>query len=322
MGFLGELGKAALQGAIQGAREGLEESQRNQTLKERQEFIREFMAHEREIQNEAENGDIDAIQMLTSVYYRQGDYQKAAYWGRKGASFDDALCLYMMGEIAYAQNDYQSAANFFERNINVNGDSLSATALGNMYLQSEEIGQAAYYLEFALRRDNSNGEAAIGLASCLLSDDNPDLDKVEQLLQIATRSENQGTRDGAVQLLQQIRELKAERAQQQNSGCFITTAVCSSFDKPDNCFELTTFRNFRDTWLAAQPDGKNLIAEYYSIAPAIVNKINRLADSAQIYKKIWQEYLVPCLNFIRDGDNLSCKNKYIEMVHTLKKIYG
>ena len=105
-------------------------------------------------------------------------------------------------------------------------------------------------------------------------------------------------------------------------ACFVTTAVCYSFGKPDDCYELTTFRNFRDTWLAAQPDGKSLIAEYYAIAPRIVANINRLADAAQIYKSIWQKYLEPCLNFIRSGDNLSCKNKYVEMIHELKKIYG
>ena len=317
MGLLGDLGKAVVQGAI----EGLEESQRNQAMKERQDSIREFMAHEREIQNAAEQGDLDCLQILTSVYYRQGDYQKAAYWGRKGASFDDAICLYMMGEISYAQGDYQSAANFFTRNVNVNSDTLSATALGNMYLQAEDIGQAMYYFEFALRRDKSNGEAAVGMASCLLNDENPDLNQVEQLLQMATRSDNQGTRDGARQLLQQIRELKAERAQQQNSGCFVTTAVCLSFNKPDDCYELTTFRKFRDGWLINQPDGRNLIAEYYSIAPRIVENINRLSDAAQIYKNIWWEYLSPCLDFIRNGDNISCKNKYVEMIRKLKRVY-
>ena len=30
------------------------------------------------------------------------------------------------------------------------------------------------------------------------------------------------------------------------SVCFVTTAVCDSFGKSDDCFELTTFRNFRD----------------------------------------------------------------------------
>lgn len=320
MGLLGELGKELGKAALQGIAQGIEKSQQRQAEQERQDFIREFMTHENEIKAMGEQGDIDAIQMCTSVYYRQGDYQQAAYWGRKGAAFDDELCLYLMGEIAYAQGDYRAAENFFSRNVNMHSNSLSATALGNMYLQAEALEQAAYYFDFALQQDNSNGEAAIGLASCLLSDNDPDLDAVEQLLQIATRSSNKGTRDGARNLLQQIRDLKTERANQNN--CFITTAVCDSFGKPDDCFELTTFRNFRDTWLVNQPDGKSLIDEYYAIAPRIVDRINRLADAAQIYKNIWQKYLEPCLNFIRRGDNLSCKNKYVVMVRELKKNYS
>ena len=119
-----------------------------------------------------------------------------------------------------------------------------------------------------------------------------------------------------------------QRRQQQNQsnapkdeGCFITTAVCGSFGKDDDCYELTTFRKFRDGWLMNQPDGKSLIAEYYSIAPHIVDKINRLTDAAQIYKDLWQRYLEPCLNFIRSGDNVACKNKYVEMVRELKGKY-
>lgn len=123
-------------------------------------------------------------------------------------------------------------------------------------------------------------------------------------------------------------EQRLKQCQQQNQsntpkdeGCFITTAVCDSFGKSDDCYELTTFRKFRDSWLAAQPDGKSLIAEYYTIAPQIVDKINCLADSAQVYQMIWQKYLEPCLRFIRSGDNLSCKNKYVEMVRALKAKY-
>lgn len=102
-------------------------------------------------------------------------------------------------------------------------------------------------------------------------------------------------------------------------GCFITTAVCDSFGKADDCYELTAFRNFRDNWLSLQADGKNLIAEYYSIAPKIVSKIGTLADSAEIYKNIWKKYLAPCLAFIESGDNQSCKRLYTEMVNSLKK---
>ena len=102
-------------------------------------------------------------------------------------------------------------------------------------------------------------------------------------------------------------------------GCFITTAVCENFGKPDDCYELTTFRNFRDGWLTAQPDGKALIAEYYSVAPKIVDKINRLPNVAQIYQNLWRKYLAPCLALIESGDNSACKRLYVEMVMSLKK---
>lgn len=315
MGFLEELGKAALEGVA----EGIKKSQQQRKAQEWQDIMREFIAHEREIQSEGEKGDLDAIQMLTTVYYRQGDYQKAAYWGRKGASFDDEICLYMMGEIAYAQEDYDAAANFFERNVNVHGNILSATALGNMYLGIKDYSNAKYYFDFVLRRDKSNSEAAFGLAVCKMEDEDPYLEDIEELMQVAARSDNHSTRDAAQQILQQIQDEKTKRANQNN--CFVTTAVCDSFGKADDCYELTAFRKFRDGWLSVQPDGKSLIAEYYAIAPRIVANINRLADAKEIYKSIWQKYLAPCLRFIERGDNISCKNKYVDMIRELKKIY-
>ena len=103
-----------------------------------------------------------------------------------------------------------------------------------------------------------------------------------------------------------------------SGGCFITTAVCDSFGKADDCYELSTFRNFRDNWLTLQNDGKNLITEYYQIAPKIVEKINQLPNAAKIYKNIWNDYLKNCLNFIERGENQKCKEIYISMVKNLK----
>ena len=103
-----------------------------------------------------------------------------------------------------------------------------------------------------------------------------------------------------------------------SGGCFITTAVCDSFGKADDCYELTAFRNFRDNWLTLQNDGKNLIDEYYQTAPKIVEKINQLPNAAKIYKNIWNDYLKSCLNFIEHGENQKCKEIYISMVKNLK----
>ena len=102
-------------------------------------------------------------------------------------------------------------------------------------------------------------------------------------------------------------------------GCFITTATCSALNKPDDCYELTTFRRFRDTWLLRQDDGSALIKEYYRIAPLIVDRINRLPNSEEIYRSIWNEWLAACLTLIEQNKNEACKVRYIEMVTTLKK---
>jgi hypothetical protein len=67
------------------------------------------------------------------------------------------------------------------------------------------------------------------------------------------------------------------------------------FDKPDDCYELTMFRNFRDEYLRKLSDGEMLIAEYCQIAPIIVSRIDRLPDRKQIYLKIWDKWILPCL---------------------------
>ena len=114
-------------------------------------------------------------------------------------------------------------------------------------------------------------------------------------------------------------ELAKFKKKYEDDDCFITAAVYGSFGKPDDCYELTAFRKFRDGWLALQTDGKNLIEEYYDVAPKIVTKINSLSDSAEIYKNLWRDYLSACLKSIEVGDNFTCKKIYVDMVNTLKE---
>lgn len=106
-----------------------------------------------------------------------------------------------------------------------------------------------------------------------------------------------------------------------SSGCFITSAVCRSFNKPDDCYELTAFRNFRDSWLSKQPDGSALIQEYYLVAPQIVAEIDSRDNASMIYQGIWEEYLQQCLSHIENEEFAECKALYCEMVTTLKQKY-
>ena len=105
----------------------------------------------------------------------------------------------------------------------------------------------------------------------------------------------------------------------ENINCYITTATCEEYGKPDDCYELTAFRNFRDSWLRKQPDGERLIAQYYRTAPRIVRLINQQPDRREIYRSIKENYLSKCLSYIENGDNQRCKDLYVEMMEHLYK---
>ena len=102
-------------------------------------------------------------------------------------------------------------------------------------------------------------------------------------------------------------------------GCYITTATCEAYGKPDDCYELTAFRSFRDNWLKAQPDGPALIKRYYRTAPGMVEWINRQPNREDIYRRIRDEYLTPCLCYIEKGENEQCKSLYTSMMEDLYK---
>lgn len=103
--------------------------------------------------------------------------------------------------------------------------------------------------------------------------------------------------------------------------CFITTAVCESEGKPDDCYELTAFRGFRDNYLKSCADGPALIDEYYEIAPVIVNCIKFCDDSDARYREIKEKYLDKCLTDIESGNLDGCKNRYTAMVNYLRDKY-
>ncbi|MDY3250661.1 MAG: CFI-box-CTERM domain-containing protein, partial [Candidatus Choladocola sp.] len=103
--------------------------------------------------------------------------------------------------------------------------------------------------------------------------------------------------------------------------CYITTAVCETFGKSDDCYELTTLRDYRDNYLASLPEGEELIRMYYDVAPTIVKHINQKSDSGEIYRSIWDTYLAPCISMIEHHQLEDCRSHYEDMVHTLQKEY-
>ena len=103
--------------------------------------------------------------------------------------------------------------------------------------------------------------------------------------------------------------------------CYITTAVCTTQGKPDDCYELTLLRDYRDGYLASLENGNALIAKYYDVAPTIVRHIDERPDAEQIYGQIWEDYLSPCIHMIEEGKNEECRLLYMQMVYDLQDAY-
>ncbi|MEX1235383.1 MAG: CFI-box-CTERM domain-containing protein [Roseovarius sp.] len=104
-----------------------------------------------------------------------------------------------------------------------------------------------------------------------------------------------------------------------DSSCFLTTACCTHMGRPDTCGELQTLRAFRDGWLARQPQGDAVIAEYYRIAPTLCAHI---AENPAALRALYWRTIVPCVVAIRLGANGIAFRLYRHMVRNLQRRYG
>ncbi|MCR5032687.1 MAG: hypothetical protein K6A92_07485 [Lachnospiraceae bacterium] len=103
--------------------------------------------------------------------------------------------------------------------------------------------------------------------------------------------------------------------------CYITTAVCENRNMGTSCEELQLIRSFRDEYMASFPEGRALIEEYYDIAPTIVKRIGKAPNPDSIYGMIWQEYIRPCVDKIKEGDLSGCMDLYCRMVENLRELF-
>jgi len=100
-------------------------------------------------------------------------------------------------------------------------------------------------------------------------------------------------------------------------GCFITTAICEARQLPDDCEELQILREFRDTYMLASCKGRNLVREYYAIAPQIAARL-----SYEQCESLRVKYLIPALTFISVGDFQNAEQIYTLMVREASRLTG
>ncbi|MBE7101165.1 MAG: hypothetical protein E7364_06090 [Clostridiales bacterium] len=101
--------------------------------------------------------------------------------------------------------------------------------------------------------------------------------------------------------------------------CFLTTACVEYMKKADDCEELTTLRNFRDTYVKNLIDGEALIEEYYKVAPNIVAKINASDKKDEYYQNIYSTIQI-CLHHIAEDKKEQALQEYRAMVLRLQNI--
>lgn len=77
------------------------------------------------------------------------------------------------------------------------------------------------------------------------------------------------------------------------TGCFLTGACTEFAGLPDDCFELSTLRRFRDEVLMQMPRGKDDIALYYRVAPAIVERIGASPRRSRELARLYVLYILP-----------------------------
>ncbi len=104
--------------------------------------------------------------------------------------------------------------------------------------------------------------------------------------------------------------------------CFLTTATVHAIGLADDCWELSVLRRFRDDWLAHQPFGQTMIADYYRLAPAIVLPINARVDATRIWQKTWLLGIMPAAFAACAGWNRVALFFYRRMTTRLQRLAG
>lgn len=106
-----------------------------------------------------------------------------------------------------------------------------------------------------------------------------------------------------------------------NGGCFLTTACVDYQHLPDNCYELEVLRKVRDQMLAQGGEMKDMVAEYYRIAPQIIANINRSPECSEVWEDLYKNLVLYCVDLYEQDRIEDCIKHYVKVVSQLKEKY-
>lgn len=255
------------------------------------------------------------------VYYADALYQKCLQGHLIVSKAKSAILLYQfllenhiavdapkakLGVLYYRLGNIEQAKHFFDQDCSLPD---AQYCLGQMYYDGTYVAQDLRTAKRHLKAAKQSGheEAEKLLNKIALKEKQAAANKKRKEEQYQERTDYSETIGDA--------EIEEE-------GCFITTATCTAMGKSDTCEELTAFRKFRDETLLASPAGRQLVHEYYRIAPSIVRYISREKDSATIYHHLYDQYILPGYTALIQGNDRAAVQLYSQMVTFLAKKYG
>lgn len=111
------------------------------------------------------------------------------------------------------------------------------------------------------------------------------------------------------------------KKKREDLNCFLTTACVSFYGLKDDGYELSTLRNYRDTYLSKNEEGKKLIQTYYKVSPPLIQLINKDVDKESCYRYIYSQIDAAC-TAIDKRHYVKAKTIYKKMVDTLLESYS
>ncbi len=100
----------------------------------------------------------------------------------------------------------------------------------------------------------------------------------------------------------------------QGADCFITTAVCDILGKADDCDELTTLRDFRDSYMLTNRTRSGLVDLYYETAPSIAQRMLESGTRDEEAARLYNAHIRPAVDAIKAGHNEEGMRIYTEMM--------
>lgn len=255
------------------------------------------------------------------VYYADMLYQECLKGNLVAPKARNAILLYQfildkniiadapkakLGVLYYRLGNIERAKSFLEQDCSLPD---AQYCLGRMYYDGTYVAQDLKAAKRHLKAAKQSGheEAEKLLDKIALKEKQAAADKKEKERQYRNHADYAESR---------------ETVDVEDEGCFITTATCAAMGKSDTCEELTAFRKFRDETLLSSQAGRQLVHEYYRIAPSIVAYISREKDSATIYHNLYDHYILPGYTALMQGNDRVAVQLYSQMVTFLAKKYG